>query len=182
MNNEERLKMVIDLFEFSSTEIFNMAERLTNQQLLIKPAENKWNIAQVLAHLHLSDRGARYAISRNTEPCDRDPLQVLTEFEERKKNDPTAMEAPEKVIPPDSITEEELPGIKLNFITTRREIADFIKKEDPTLLCTSFPHPRIGLLTRIEWVKFIDWHGRHHLKQMQNILMYTPGTFPGPNT
>lgn len=180
MTAEDQYKMIVDLLEHGSTELFQTCLRVPNDQMLIEPAPGKWNLAQILQHIHISDKGAYFNIIRNTTPCDRDPLELLLAHEKKRNENPQPMVAPEKVNPAAEIKLEEVEQIKLDFIKTRNLIVEHLRKLDVTELCNGFPHPRIGIMTRIEWAKFIDWHARHHLEQIKKIMMFTPGIFPIP--
>lgn len=175
---EERFKMIVDVLEHGSMELFHFVKRLKPESLLIPPSEQAWNIAQIVQHIHLSDKGARYAMMRNTEPCtDRDPLETLLNYEAKRNAIQAKLQAPEKVLPAAQISLEEIVTILKDFIQTRRAIVDLLNQSDldVTALCKALPHPRIGEMTRIEWARFIDWHARHHLVQIKNIVQFVPG-------
>lgn len=65
---------------------------------------------------------------------------------------------------------------KINCLSAQQFIIDFelqlakifphLKKADPKI---KIKHPRLGYLNAIQWLRFIEIHLRHHLKQINRI-------------
>ena len=140
---------------------------------LARHPEGKWSSAQVLEHLYLTYTGTVKGCERCLQagqPLARTPL-----LKDRMKAFvvtglgylPNGRKAPERTQPrgmlPDEITREI--GLRISVmddLITQCEAR--FGKSTPVL-----DHPFLGPLTARQWRKFHWVHGRHHMKQIQEL-------------
>lgn len=161
--------MNTDALTQSTQGIVNTVQHLSNEQLLAKPTNGGWCVAEVIEHLGISDRTALFAMKRGFSEADaahKREVDIKLKMMERAQD--FAAIAPEAANPKGIYTQtaEALEG----FTSMRNSIAEFVKDLEPDLLATGFEHPRLGYLTRAQWVAFITWHANHHHKQILRIL------------
>jgi hypothetical protein len=145
-------------------------DKYTPQQFAKQPAEDSWSIGQVCAHLigsterifaaiRLCLRSADNANMPKTDAGEKAfKTQILSETKVRAPR--ASVQFPES---PDSRTvHTSLDRLEKEFIelSGRVEMADSTGKQK---------HPVLGYLTAEEWLKSIDMHFRHHLKQKADI-------------
>jgi hypothetical protein len=136
-------------------------------QFNIVPFEGSWSAAQVCDHILRSVSGIPKILMGNSitpaaEPCSKVQLlkDIFLDFD-------TKMRSPEFILP----GKEELN--KFDILDRLAEVSDEIKRiidsEELSLLCTDFPFPEIGELTRYEWICFVNFHTRRHTAQLAKI-------------
>lgn len=59
------------------------------------------------------------------------------------------------------------------FLATRKKIENLMLQEDMSLMAAGFVHPKLGAMTREQWVRFLIWHTKHHQQQIGRILQAT---------
>jgi uncharacterized damage-inducible protein DinB len=159
----------------NATETFlNSFKDLEDAAFTFSPGENQWSVARVVEHLNIADKSAYIAMIRTSGEPNADQLELsgrkvnlMLNRENRKYT------APESVEPKGIFTNaSEAAAI---FMKTRNRIQDFAEKENLDLLATGLEHPRLGLLTRQQWIAFLAWHAQHHAEQIQRILAGTQG-------
>jgi hypothetical protein len=166
-------KQILDRFEITANFYLNEIPKYSLEQMTRKPSEDEWSLGQMYVHLVGS---ALFMQLRNVELCrDQETTPDSSERPEAVK----AMFAagsfpPERIrVPaspqytpkqPDSLQEMEQ-GLRA-VIARMREL-------EPTL--ASIPadravaHPRMGLLSALEWFALVEMHYRHHLLQKERI-------------
>lgn len=132
-----------------------------------KPNNGGWSAAEVAEHLSISDKSAYIAMIKNPVPSDRNPLEKYALFEERRKAASARYEAPDAARPTGKFKNPE-EAIE-SWHSTRLRIMELIKTEDLTMTCGGFEHPKLGWMTRLEWLVFMTWHGDHHRNQLIRI-------------
>jgi len=135
--------------------------------------EGKWSAAEVLEHLYLTYDGTVKAFERclrEDKPLARSPLlkdRMRTLVVTGLGYLPEGRKAPERTQPrgmrPDEVMREIGPRISaMDDLITQCE-ARFGKRT------RVLDHPILGPLTACQWRKFHWVHGRHHLKQIQQL-------------
>lgn len=150
----------------SNQAIAELLDGVTDEKANFKPAPDKWSILEVIEHLNITDKSSYIAMLRTAEP----PTAAELEEKERKFIEMSNMQliAPTAATPVGKFT-TQAEALKV-FYGTRKRIEDFAMESDLQLLATGFEHPRLGFLTRSQWLRFLAWHARHHAKQIGRIL------------
>ena len=129
-----------------------------------KPSETAWSPAQVAEHLVKVDSSTIKALSGESIPTNRPPEQKIPLLKGAMEDD-TKRVAPDLVLPSG---ENRTPQELMEQLQTQKELmVKAIEESDMTEACTSFKHPALGIMTKIEWVYFNIYHTERHLKQMQ---------------
>ena len=137
---------------------------------IIAPSVSKWSIGEQIEHLLFVDARTCERIA-NPSPSNQieirratllSRLPVMLGFIPRGK-----IKAPEVAIPK-KISKDALVA-ELGLVKERVMNLPTIEQE---LLESRdlIPHPRLGGLTRKEWLRFLQVHQHHHLKIIQDIL------------
>jgi hypothetical protein len=161
---DSQLKALLQFLE-------DATENRTEEQLKRHP-EGKWCAAEVLEHLYLTYTGTLKALEgilaagkpRASHPSLRHRMRTFVVFGLNYL--PTGRKAPERTLP------RGLPGKDV-----RVEIAAKIAAMDEVLTqCEArfgrgrlLDHPVLGPLTAAQWRKFHFIHGRHHVRQIQQL-------------
>jgi hypothetical protein len=134
------------------------------------PAEGVWSLSEVYSHIISANKGSFIAIERCLHETK--SLSGGSQWQARLILffgifPPGKIKAPEKVaaMVQKISTEEARNGI----ITLREripEIVDLVRKSSPD---KKSKHPRLGLLNARQWLRFIEIHSIHHLKQLKRI-------------
>lgn len=161
--------MNLDALNTSTLQITSKIQNLENDVFTAKPANGGWSIAEVIEHLGISDKTALFAMKRGYAEADaaqKREVDVKLKMMERAQD--FAAIAPEAATPK-GIYNNTQEGIAA-FTELRDRIVEFAKDQEPDLVATGFEHPRLGYLTRGQWITFLTWHANHHYKQIQRIL------------
>lgn len=118
-------------------------------------------------HLIKIETGTLRLLSKNLKSPDRNPIEKITFIRERLMDFETGMKAYGPILPNDKPKDKDKALGKLQ--DTRQRLGGLIKIHDLTEKVTVFDHPLFGTLTRIEWLYFIIYHGRRHVRQILNI-------------
>lgn len=67
------------------------------------------------------------------------------------------------------ISKKEAQDLIIKFKTKLSELQEQIHLADPK---QKVEHPRLGLLNAFQWLRFIEVHKRHHIKQLKRIKAF----------
>lgn len=146
--------------------ITGFVSALSDEAFVNKPARG-WSVSDILEHLNLSDKSGYLAIiregiaSQELETLAKEKMAIYT------GNTDIQLVAPEAAEPTGRFT--EVAASLKEYNKTRNRISVFIEANDLSTLAAGFEHPRLGMLTRKQWIDFLNWHGIHHLKQMKSL-------------
>lgn len=144
--------------------------KLVDNELFIKPhSDGRWSISQIIEHLNISDKSAYIAIIKTSGipsimqvEHGQNAMRILRESKEQK------WIAPEGAMPKGIFN--DVSTALYNFEKTRSRFIAFAANENLELLATGFEHPRLGVLTRKQWLEFVIWHSEHHLLQVEQLI------------
>jgi len=162
---------ILTSFNASTHKIIDLLNQTTNDTLVFKMDDAKWSIADIIEHINISDKSGYVAMLRTAPAPSKDILEETQERLRKLAADTNFIAiAPASAAPLGKIksTEEAL----ALFQPTRNRIADFVSKNELESLAIGFEHPRLGFLTRHQWLLFLAWHSNHHAKQIETILRY----------
>jgi DinB superfamily len=160
---------IIELYLESTKALKRVLQGMESPIFTQKPEADAWSVAEVVEHLNISDKSAYLAMVRTTGLPEDEHLEtsnrkvnLMINRENRKYVAPVTVE-------PKGIFKDSETGMAV-FMKTRDRIAEFAQREDMELLATGLEHPRLGLLTRKQWLEFLTWHANHHRAQIEGIL------------
>lgn len=140
---------------------------LDDQTLLYKPTAETWNIQEVLEHI-LKVESAVLNIILSDQANGMQESSVFSENQMREmlENRTTKYIAPERFA---ATNTEGNTYELLNKLTKLREnIQDVSSKIN--LLAIAAPHPRLGKMTKEDWLNFIVAHFNRHLAQIKDLI------------
>lgn len=128
------------------------------------PFPGSWTPGQVASHIILATDGVP---DQDTTPADR-PFDALL-----PRIRPWWEDVNQKFKSPEPLTPDNNPGKKEELLNeldrVRAKDLAIIAEKDLTALCLDFELPRIGHLTRYEWLWFSEMHLRRHTFQLKNM-------------
>ena len=147
-------------------------DRHDHASLCRKPSPESWSLGQVYSHLLLTttsivDEAAPIAL----EDCSKNAgkgvifvgrLILFFGFPPVRIRTPKGVN-PE---PPPPLSIDQL---RKDFETIVKKIEDLAKRVDQAPCSGRTKHPRIGYLTAKQWMRFIEVHWKHHLRQKGRI-------------
>jgi hypothetical protein len=166
-------KQILDRFEITANFYLNEIPKYSLEQMTRKPSEDEWSLGQMYVHLISS---AMFMQLRNVELCrDQETAPDSSERPEAVK----AMFAagsfpPERIrVPASPQYTPKQPDSLQEMEQGLRTVIARMQELEPTL--ASIPadravgHPRMGLLSALEWFTLVEMHYRHHLLQKERI-------------
>lgn len=160
-------EQIIRQFQDCTDNLKTLLESFSDEGFMQKPAPEKWSAAEITEHLYISDRSAWYAMAKNPRPADRNPLEKAGMLEERRQQPEARYEAPDPARPKGAF------GSRREAIdawyANRKKILSLAETENPEMLGGGFEHPKLGWMTRAEWLLFITWHTGHHIQQFEAL-------------
>ena len=131
------------------------------------PASGGWSAAELAEHVFIVTRNINSVLQSEGSVPERAPDKKLPVIIAALADRSTKRVAPENVKP-------------TGKLKGRAELADALQQQLQLLvkiagekelmeLCTVYPHPSLGRLTRLEWIHFIIHHTQRHLLQLEEI-------------
>jgi hypothetical protein len=128
------------------------------------PFPNSWTPAQVALHVILATDGVP---DRNTKSVDRPFDAYLVMIRPWWEDLHQKFKSPEP-LRPDNRTHSKQELLS-ELRRCREKDLSIASEKDLTVICLDIELPTIGLLTRYEWLWFIEMHLRRHIFQLKNM-------------
>lgn len=158
-------KLISDL-DISTRQLLQQLSFFSDKGFNRQPPDNGWSAAQIGEHLLMLDVIAATVMSGETIPTNRPPDEKVTIIK-------TAMEDVTKRIAPERVQPSTTGKDKLTLIKDIQQQRDSLKNiigtTDITDACSSFKHPALGTLTKLEWLYFIIYHTQRHVEQLHQL-------------
>lgn len=161
------MKELLRDFEETTQEQIELIASFSQEQLNTVPFEGSWTAAQVAEHVFKSQVGVPEVLQGSTRPTTRQPDENIEMLKSVFLNYSIKMKSPASIVPSNERLEKALLVNALK--NTRADITNLIATLDLTEICTSFPFPETGELTRLEWIHFTIYHTRRHTQQLKHI-------------
>lgn len=153
--------------EETTRQLVAILSSFTPEQFNEKLSESEWSAAQIAEHLLKADVSTGKALSGETMPTNRPPDEKLSIIQQALNDDNTKRVAPERVYPSG---EQWEPSVIIEQLKKQKEVLkEAILSSDLTEACTSFKHPALGTMTRMEWMAFNLHHTERHLRQLKRL-------------
>jgi len=147
-------------------------DRHDHASLCRKPAPDSWSLGQVYSHLLLTtgsivDQSIPIALEDCAKNTDKNIIFVgrlilLFGFP------PVRIRTP-KGVNPEPPAPESVEQLRRDFETVVKKIEELAKRVDSAACSGKTKHPRIGYLDARQWLRFIEVHWSHHLRQKGRI-------------
>jgi uncharacterized damage-inducible protein DinB len=147
--------------------LIKQLQLFTPENFTQKPQEQAWSAAEVAEHLFITNKNISKVLRAEGASPNRASDQKVANFKEALLNRATKLEAPETVKPTGTIQSQQelIAGLK----EQSQLLNQIVEEKDLNELCTVYPHPRLGRLTRLEWLYFIIYHMERHCQQLEEI-------------
>lgn len=159
--------------EKSRNKLFKDLQDIDDTVLNTPPAEGKWSIGQIMAHLLQVEQATIAYVQRKIEQQEslhtsslKNSINAL--LLKMALNSGMKFKAPAVVANvPEEVSLEQL---HLQWDNTRYQLEDLLTEMPPALLdkCL-FRHPYAGMMSIGQTLTFIQDHFNHHLQQIQHI-------------
>jgi hypothetical protein len=161
---------------------FLLLERLaayTDEQHAFQPDSSSWSLAGVVQHLILVEEGlVRYG---RGQAARRPPwVRLRTRMRERMMLAALGGDVRIRAPVPDIVPQAHVPLAALapRWETARADLMTYVEEVPaPRWARAAFRHPRIGWMTAMGGLRFLEAHCDHHIRQIERIL--TADGFPG---
>ena len=129
-----------------------------------KPFPDSWTPAQVATHIIKATDGVPDSATKS---LDREIDLYLASIR------PWWEDLNQKFKSPEPLRPDDKPRSKNEVLSELQRVREkdlkIVEEKDLTLICLDFELPRIGYLTRYEWLWFIQMHLKRHLFQLRNM-------------
>jgi hypothetical protein len=142
---------------------------LDEEKLQKTPAAGVWSYSEVYSHIFQVNLRCFIAIDRCAESSKSSSgkLQLSARIVLFLGMFPFRIKAPAKIAAMvQKITKDEaVVGIK-KLEAKLIQVASVVNSAPPN---AKIEHPRLGMLNAVQWLRFIEIHNRHHLKQIKRL-------------
>lgn len=159
---------LLDTFTHTTDKLLQLLRPLSEEQLNTVPYDGSWTAGQLGDHLYKS-YGIANVFDGRTEPTTRMVDEKIGPVKNAFLNFEVKMKSPDFIVPStgnfDKIVLLNLLEKRINFIK------DYIKNTvDLNPTCLDMELPRMGTLTRTEWIQFLTVHTVRHVHQLKKIV------------
>ncbi|MDQ3048451.1 MAG: DinB family protein [Bacteroidota bacterium] len=165
MNFQEKIKV-------NTEALFQSVSSLTDEQAAYKPLPEAWSVLECLEHLFLVDSNVARVIL--TPSADTNVNTTAELFGEGKLNHLLVAKriefkvpAPEFVSPTGRFN--SLEEVREQITQTISKIILNLEENDITKETRTLKHPRLGEMTKTDWVHFMIAHTNRHIQQIGEI-------------
>lgn len=160
-------EMLLAEWDQTTQTLLTALSGFTPERFTEKPSENEWSAAQIAEHLWKLDQSTCKTLRGETEPtAGRPPDEKIALIKERMEATVKRI-APEAMQPSNEVFEQRPLLQKLQ--QQQAMMKDAFLSSDETETCTSFQHPVLGLMTKMEWMAFAIYHVQRHLRQLAQL-------------
>lgn len=164
MNNQEITREL----QKCRQELLETIMAFDNSQFNKVPFAGSWTAGQVTEHLLKSSAGVAEIMTGATETAQRSADEkepalraIFLDFSKKAK-------AGAAILPGDGPHDRD--QLYAAFKTVFDKLNPLAQTQDLTEICTAFPFPTLGTLSRFEWLTFVTYHAHRHTHQMKDIL------------
>ncbi len=165
------LKSQISSLTKAVDEYDNLLKHVSEEMFSKSPADGGWSYSETFSHIFQANLGSLIAAEKcilGTGIYSKQP----THWKVRLilflgMLPPGKFKAPERIASMVKLlTKEEAANLIVKF---KKRLADIKIRVDKADKYQKIKHPRLGLLNARQWIRFIEIHTRHHVKQLGRI-------------
>jgi hypothetical protein len=169
-----KLDSILDCLTKAQTGLLSAADSVPAEEWTIRPSEEKWSAAELVAHLIMVERAV---IGKADRVAQKPPKRVsllkrihipmaLVESRWIRRKSPVPVE-------PDMLRDKEEMLAELRTVR-ERSLAFLEETRGRNLGEYCWAHAALGTLSAYEWMQFIASHEVRHTKQMREIVASLP--------
>jgi len=157
--------------------LLGATRELSREQLLFKPAPDRWSAADCLEHIVVVERRVMEritgALQQAFDPAKRSAYDgrddaLVTHITNRSER----AKAPEMAVPTGRWSHERLLP---EFELARKSTTEFAATNNDDLRRHLAAHPRFGELDCYQWLLLIGAHGERHRQQIEEVIASAEG-------
>ncbi|MXV51679.1 hypothetical protein GS399_11910 [Pedobacter sp. HMF7647] len=160
----------------TSDDFLNFLKKISDEDFQKTPADGVWSYSEVYSHIFDLNLMSLMPIER----CIRSHKTVTgtTKLAARLvflfgRFPPVKLKAPENLgAEIKKMSKEEASNLVIDFKHKLEAVVPLIKKAPAN---QRVQHPRLGPLTAVQWLRFIEIHTKHHYKQLLRIQKMLAG-------
>ncbi len=144
-------------------------DRVPESLRTVKPAPDRWSVAEVLEHLSIVERGALMRVRAMIQeaPVVDAPAALTPIDREFLKNRTRRIAAPDRIQPTGTVSVD---AALASLESSREELLAVLSEaEGRDLSKVSQPHPALGPLDGYQWIAIIGGHEVRHSLQIEEI-------------
>jgi len=172
MSKKTRLENSFDKLEKKKEKALNILKNMPEDQIKIRPAGDSWSAIQALRHIQLSeDASLRYMqkkilagddLPRVEGKARRNLFFLFVVFALNIK-----FKAPSVLADPEITS---LASLEEDWNETRKKMKEYVDSFPEKWLSRGVnKHPRVGMLTLLDAIRFFNVHLNHHIRQVNRI-------------
>jgi hypothetical protein len=158
-------KELLTEIDHTTTDLLETIASFKETQIDTVPFEGSWTAGQIAEHL--SKAVSADVLYGNVTPTHRSPDEKSPAIRDMFLNFDIKMTAPDFVQPSAHVHNKK--DILQHAAQTWANIREAVRQLDLSATCITFELPGFGLLTRLEWVRFMLYHTQRHIHQLKNI-------------
>lgn len=147
-------------------------EKYSREEMLRKPSPEAWSIGQVYGHLlETTSAIANAAIPLALDDCARNSDRKVRWFGKPILwfgFPPLRFRAP-KVLTQQPAVPEDIAQLRRDFEALVTQLEELSKRTEAARCSGRTKHPRLGYLDAKEWLRFVEVHWAHHLRQKRRL-------------
>ena len=167
MSTEEKEICLKNLAD-SQKELINTIEAASETEFLVRPADNKWSMAELVEHIILVDASILKGIKKVGATPSKEAIVsslLIDNIVNKVTNRSRKIDAPKYFIPKGIFTNKT--AAIDGFSEHRATIEAFLNTTELPLKFIGFPHPIFGMLNGLDWFVFMAGHCERHRLQME---------------
>jgi uncharacterized damage-inducible protein DinB len=152
--------------------LLNSLNGLTDAQANVKPESTVWSVLECLEHVFLVDVGISKALLVETTENNTNDKSELIGYDKlnhilvNKRKD-FKVPAPDFVSPTGRFNTIEQGKQSVNIVIDK--ILLHLNQHDISTETHTIKHPRLGEMTKLDWIYFLITHTNRHIEQMEEL-------------
>jgi hypothetical protein len=156
-------------FDETSKDLLQAVSSFSEEEFNEIPFEGSWSAAQVADHLRKSLKGTGKILYADVRPTERKFDENVEGLKSIFLNFDIKFKSAEAILPSDEPLEKQF--IYQNLKEAYEVISKAVNELDLSFTCP-IPFPKMGELTRYEWISLATFHTQRHIRQMKKIKEY----------
>lgn len=161
---QEKIRIVL----FSLIDLIDAAEQ---EELVFRPAPDSWTLLECVEHICLVNAAVANLLSGP--PAEGGENKPSERYSEGKLNHILVTKREEKRVSPETMKPKGIfqtaeQAKEMIYKDTER-ILRVLDREDISKHTQTIPHPRLGEMTKTDWLHFLIAHTQRHLFQIEEI-------------
>lgn len=163
----EPVKELFTVIDKVATELLDILQSLSEQQLNAIPFKDSWTAAQLATHVTKSNKAMAQAMEMQGVLAERDPAERAAQLKNTFLNFDIKFQSPDFIVPGNGSYRSEavVAALKKSNLLLRENAAI-------TNLAEMIQLPALGEMTKMELLYFVLYHTQRHIYQLKQIVKH----------